>query len=50
MNSDEFLEHAFSYRWRHVTRNFEMLTFVAALLLLAPFTAEAIRLDAKEEA
>jgi hypothetical protein len=26
------------------------LTFVAALLLLALFTAEAIRLDAKEEA
>jgi hypothetical protein len=26
------------------------LTFIAALLLLAPFTAEAIRLDAKEEA
>jgi hypothetical protein len=50
MKSDEFLEHAFSYRWRHVTRNFEWLTFIAALLLLAPFTTEAIGIDAKEEA
>jgi hypothetical protein len=34
MNSDEFLEHAFSYRWRHVTRTFEMVNFCRGTIIV----------------
>jgi len=34
MNSDESLEHAFSYRWRHVTRNLQMVDFCRCTIIV----------------